>query len=71
MDEAWDIGLGKYLADNGYRRRFDILSEHLKRVVEITKKLGLSPMIWSDMYFRLGSKTGEYYDLSVTFRRTL
>jgi hypothetical protein len=20
-------------------------------------------MIWSDMYFRLGSKTGEYYDL--------
>lgn len=63
MDEAWDIGLGKYLADNGYRRRFDILSEHLKRVVEITEKLDLNPMIWSDMYFRLGSKTGEYYDL--------
>lgn len=63
MDEAWDIGLGKYLTDNGYNRRFDILSEHLKKVIEITDKHGLNPMIWSDMYFRLGSKTGNYYDL--------
>lgn len=62
MDEAHNLGLGKYLDLNGYRRRFDIMNEHLERVVEITEKYGLQPMIWSDMYFRLASKNGEYYD---------
>ena len=63
MDEAHNIGLGKYLDINGYRRRFDILNEHIKRVLEITACHGLNAMIWSDMYFRLASKTGFYYDL--------
>ena len=63
MDEAHDLGLGRYLDKNGYRRRFDIMNEHLDRVVSICKKLGLEPMMWSDMFFRLGSKTGDYYDL--------
>lgn len=62
MDEAHNLGLGKYLDLNGYRRRFDIMNEHLERVVGITEKYGLQPMIWSDMYFRLASKKGEYYD---------
>lgn len=63
MDEAHNLGLGRYLDINGYQRRFDIMSNHLSRVKEITDKYGLDPMIWSDMFFRLGSKTGEYYDL--------
>jgi hexosaminidase len=63
MDEAHNLGLGKYLDKNGYRRRFDIMNEHLFKVVKITEKYGLEPMIWSDMYFRLASKTGNYYDL--------
>lgn len=63
MDEAHDLGLGAYLDRNGYVRRFDIMSRHLKRVLDIASKHGLKPMIWSDMYFRLGSKTGWYYDL--------
>ncbi|MCI6603919.1 MAG: hypothetical protein MSC43_07005 [Clostridiales bacterium] len=29
---------------------------------EITDELGLQPMIWSDMYFRLSSPTNGYYD---------
>jgi hexosaminidase len=62
MDEAWDLGLGEYLNRNGFRRRHDIMNEHVARVIGITEKLGLKPMIWSDMYFRLGSKTGDYYD---------
>lgn len=62
MDEAHNLGLGKYLDINGYRRRFDIMNEHLEKVITITKKYGLNPMIWSDMYFRLASKTGNYYD---------
>lgn len=64
MDEAHFLGLGKYLKDHGYRYRFDIMNEHLTRVVQITEKYGLKPMIWSDMYFRLASATGDYYDKS-------
>ncbi|WP_158606609.1 beta-N-acetylhexosaminidase [Paenibacillus ginsengarvi] len=62
MDEAWKLGQGHYLARNGYRSKFDIMNEHLHRVLEITRKHGLEPMMWSDMYFRAGSKTGAYYD---------
>lgn len=63
MDEAHQVGLGKYLERNGFRNRFDIMNEHLREVLDITNKYGLHPMIWSDMYFRLASKTGQYYDL--------
>ena len=62
MDEAHDLGRGRYLDKFGYRRNFDIFNEHLKRVLKICQKLGLQPMIWSDMYFRMGSRTGNYYD---------
>ena len=62
MDEAHGIGLGRYLDRFGYRRRFDIMTEHLNRVTMITARYGLEPMIWSDMYFRLASETGDYYD---------
>lgn len=60
MDEAHDLGLGKYLDKNGYRNRFEILSGHLARVKQICDGLGLFPMIWSDMYFRLYNH-GKYY----------
>ncbi|MCT1904282.1 beta-N-acetylhexosaminidase [Oceanobacillus sojae] len=63
MDEAHQLGLGKYLDKHGYQKRFDIMNKHLKEVVAITDKKKLKPMIWSDMYFRLGSKHGGYYDL--------
>ncbi|MDD2630212.1 MAG: beta-N-acetylhexosaminidase [Limnochordia bacterium] len=63
MDEAMMLGLGRYLDQNGYRQRYDIMLEHLNRVIEITSKYGLKPMMWSDMFFRLGSKTRGYYDL--------
>lgn len=63
MDEAHQLGLGKYLDINGFSNRFDLMNQHLKQVLSITEELGLNSMIWSDMYFRLGSKTGGYYDL--------
>lgn len=64
MDEAHQLGLGKYLEQNGYQKRFSIMNEHLHKVVALAEKLSLTPMIWSDMYFRLGSKNGNYYDLN-------
>ncbi|MBI4283841.1 MAG: beta-N-acetylhexosaminidase, partial [Chloroflexi bacterium] len=63
MDESDALGTGNYRKRHGERRAFDILNEHLSRVCEICGRLGLKPMIWSDMYFRFGSKTGDYYDL--------
>lgn len=63
MDEAHDVGFGEYFRRHGYVDRFELLSRHLNRVMKITEKYGFKPMMWSDMFFRLGSKTGDYYDL--------
>jgi hypothetical protein len=63
MDEAHDIGLGRYLTLNGHKNRSDILLDHLNKVVEITEKLELRPMMWGDMFFRLASPRHAYYDL--------
>lgn len=63
MDEAWLLGLGNYLHKNGYHSKSEIMKEHLQRVMEICKRYGLEPMIWSDMYFRMMSEEGEYYDV--------
>lgn len=60
MDEAHMLGLGKYLDKNGYKRRFDILTNHLSRVNQIAQKYGYTPHIWSDMLFRL-QNNGSYY----------
>ena len=62
MDEAHGVGLGNYLLRHGMTDRFELLSRHLERVVAICRKYGFRPMMWSDMYFRLGSKTNSYYD---------
>ena len=63
MDEAHGVGLGNYLLRHGYVNRFALLNRHLARVVELCARYGFKPMMWSDMFFRLGSKTNSYYDL--------
>ncbi len=60
MDEAHMLGLGKYLDKHGYSNRFDILCSHLTRVAALAEKYGFTPMMWSDMFFRLAFG-GEYY----------
>lgn len=60
MDEAHDLGLGKYLEKHGYTAKFDILTKHLSRVTEIAQKYGFKPHIWSDMLFR-PINGGRYY----------
>lgn len=56
MDEAHNLGLGKYLDKNGYCNRFELMSKHLKRVLEIAEKYGFTCTMWSDMFFRLLNK---------------
>ena len=60
MDEAVLLGLGKYLKENGYEKGSVLIREHCKRVLAICKKLGLEPMIWSDMYITANTNGGYY-----------
>ena len=59
MDEADLLGLGKYLTLHGYRDRFSILMEHLRRVSEMAKKYDFELLMWGDMFFRLAG--GDYF----------
>jgi len=62
MDETHDLGRGRFMDLFGHERGFDIFNRHLAKVTAMCRKHNLSPMIWSDMYFRMGSKTMDYYD---------
>ncbi|HEX9115120.1 MAG TPA: beta-N-acetylhexosaminidase, partial [Anaerolineae bacterium] len=63
LDEAHGMGRGVYLDRHGFRDRFELIRAHLDRVLQITARYGLRPMIWSDMYFRAASPIHDYYDL--------
>ena len=65
MDEAWLVGMGKYMQQHGFQDRFDIINKHLHRVCEIAKRYGFRPMIWSDMFCKLAMNTDDYYKNAV------
>jgi hypothetical protein len=67
MDEAHFVGLGKFLDKHGYQNRFEILTRHLRKVVEIVKKYNFKPMMWSDMFFRLANNGSYYSDTPFNF----
>jgi len=62
MDEAHDVGLGRYLDKHGPVDRMELMRHHLEKVAELCGKHGFKPIMWSDMFFRLGSRRGDYYD---------
>ncbi len=62
MDEAMGLGRGRYFDRFGVKPAFDIFNEHLANVMRLCGQRGYRPMIWSDMYFRLGCESGDYYD---------
>lgn len=64
MDEAHGFGTGRFLEKYGLQDFFDVITRHLNRVCDICRKHGLQPMIWSDMFFRIGSESHDYYDLA-------
>lgn len=67
MDEAWELGLGRYLSKNGYRPCGELMKEHLERVNAILKKHSLHAMMWSDMHFVAASPTRDLYDPNCVF----
>ncbi|REK71807.1 beta-N-acetylhexosaminidase [Paenibacillus paeoniae] len=61
MDEAEELGRGKFLDHNGHMSRFDIMTQHLDKVLAVTRRLGLKSLMWSDMFLKLASANGEDY----------
>lgn len=62
LDEAATLGRGQYLRKHGHESQIEIFAKHLKTLVKMTNKLGLQPMMWSDMYLSLSSPIGDMYD---------
>lgn len=63
MDEAHDMGRGAFMDKNGYVPSFDLFNEYMSELMAVINKYGLSPMMWSDMYFRVHSASRQdYYD---------
>lgn len=60
MDEAHEMARGRFLDHFGYQRPFDVFNRHLDKIVEICRKHGLKPMLWSDMPFRIAHPEGHY-----------
>lgn len=65
MDEAWDMGRGVFMDRHGYVPPFEIFNEYMERLIGITRKYGLTPMMWSDMYFRIADVNHKYYSETV------
>ena len=53
MDEAHNVGRGKYRDLFGNEKGHVVLLRHLRRVLDIAHKYGFECMMWSDMFFRL------------------
>lgn len=64
MDEAEELGRGIFLNKHGYKPRFELMAKHLDRVLQITDDLGLEAVMWSDMFLKLASETGDSYSKS-------
>lgn len=68
MDETFGLGFGRYYKQNGYKHQNDIFLEHLEVVNKIALEEGYKDvLIWSDMFFRIASKTESYYDPNIEF----
>lgn len=60
MDEAFMLGLGRFLNENGYQKRSLLMCQHLERVLDIADKYGFSCSMWSDMFFQLLTEDKNY-----------
>lgn len=74
MDEAHSVGRGKYCDLNGYASPNSLFFTHLEKVLEISKKYGFTPYMWSDMVFT-NYFNGQYWvkegDFSEEYLKTV
>lgn len=62
MDEAKNIGRGKYFDQHGYQEHKDILLKHAQRVSDIAQRHGFEICMWSDMFFRFATGSQSYFN---------
>ena len=60
LDETFGLCEGKYRELHGESDPLEVYTDHIIRVYEICKKYGLSPMMWSDCFFRFSMKNPGY-----------
>lgn len=60
MDEAHNLGQGRYKERHGETPRADIMLAHLKRVNEIANRYGFTCSMWSDMFFYMAFGDKNY-----------
>lgn len=60
LDEAVGVGLGNYLKHNSYTPIYDLMIRHIQKVTAIAERYGFTPMMWSDMFFRMGAVQSDY-----------
>lgn len=64
MDEAYELGKGKYRDIHGEADRTQLFLSHLKKVCSICDKYDLNPMMWSDMFYRIAAGDEELSSFS-------
>ena len=64
MDEAYNLGRGRYLDENGLKTKSDIMQEHLSFMQNLCQEYGFKPIVWDDMFF---NRYSESKDSSVPF----
>lgn len=60
MDEAMGLGYGTHAKKHGFIPPHILMLEHLNKVMEIVRELGLEAMMWGDMFFRSVSSALGY-----------
>ena len=61
MDEAHNIGRGRYYDLHGNKEHKEILLRHAHKVSEIAKKHGFEICMWSDMFFNFATGATNYF----------
>lgn len=70
MDEAFELGKGKYFQKHGYVPTREIMRQHLTLVTEICKKYNFKPSLWADMFYEdleKGTTKGIPEELTLIF----
>lgn len=71
MDEAWNMGRGKFMDIHGYVDPSVVFAEVMNEIVKILDKYHLSPMMWNDMYFRNSNPGRHYYAKDINFSQEI
>ena len=61
LDEAEALGLGNSFKRDGYINKKELFMKHLQRVLQICDKYELSPLMWSDMFFKIIKEEQDWY----------